>query len=124
MIIYHCSDLIFATKIRSTCQTLDVESHPARDEARLRQYIQPAGPDQDHKPVAAFFVDLEASDHSLELISLCKQIAANVQVIAFASHVADALLQSAKQHGADKVCSRGSFTTNLPALLEPYRDGQ
>jgi len=115
MIVYACSDLFFATRIRSTAETLGVTTRPTRDSAALAKRLDDAG-----QPVQAVMVDLELGDEANALIRQAKAHEAAPAVIAFGSHVAKDVLQAAKDAGADHVLPRSAFTVKLPELLEQY----
>lgn len=120
MIVYCCSDLIFATKIRSTAESLGVPSRPARDVQALERRLDRVDDGKLNDPVTAVMVDMDLGETALQLIAAAKAHATRPPVIAFGSHVATELLQSARERGADFVMPRGQFTATLPALLERF----
>jgi len=117
MIIYCCSDLIFATKVRSTAEALGVTSRPVRDAAMLDNRLNRVDDGKPNDPVAAVLIDLEAGDHALAMIEQAKAHDASIPVVCFASHVLTDLLLSAQEKGADQVLTKGAFTARLPELL-------
>jgi len=117
MIVYCCSDLIFATKIRSTAEALGVTSRPARDADALQKRLEQVPDGKANDPVTGVFVDMELDDDALALIRQVKTHDAAIPVIAFGSHVAIDQLQAARQAGADEVMARSQFTANLAYLL-------
>ena len=62
MIVYCCADLIFSTKVASTCEALGVVSRPARDVGMLRKRLDRVEDGKANGAVAAVMVDLEAGD--------------------------------------------------------------
>ncbi|MEM8496292.1 MAG: hypothetical protein AAF911_10695 [Planctomycetota bacterium] len=138
MLIYSCSDLIFATKIRSTAEVLRVESRPARNLDMLRARLDQVDDGKVNEPVTGVMIDLELGEQAFELIKLAAQHAAKVSgadseeasrdssgeggptVIAFAPHVMTEAMAGAERIGADLVMARGSFTNQLPELIKQY----
>lgn len=120
MIVYCCTDLIFATKIRSTADSLEIISRPARDPAALQNRLDCVDDGKPNDPVTGVIVDLDLGDTALELIRQAKHQAGDTPppIVAFGSHVMTALLQDAETAGADFVLPRSSFTANLPSILE------
>ncbi|MFW6058623.1 MAG: hypothetical protein ACODAQ_00490 [Phycisphaeraceae bacterium] len=120
MIVYACSDLFFATRIRSTADSLGVVTRPTRDAEALQQRLDRVDDGKPNDPVRAVMVDLELGEAGIALVRQAKQHAAAPTVIAFGSHVAKEVLEAAQSAGADQVLPRSAFTTKLPALLEQY----
>lgn len=123
MIVYCCSDLIFATKVRSTADTLGVVSRPVRDAAMLANRLDRVDDGKANEPVAAVLIDLEAGDHALAMIEQAKVHDPSLPVICFASHVLTDLLLAAREKGADQVLTKGAFTARLPDLLASMKEG-
>jgi len=121
MIVYCCNDLIFATKIRSTAETLGIVTRPVRNSAMLDARLHRVDDGKPHAPVSAVMVDLDCGEDGIALITQTKTHDAAIPVIAFGSHVAAELLQAARRAGADKVLPRSAFTTQLPALLQQHQ---
>ncbi len=120
MVIYSCADLIFATKIRGTADALGLVTRPVRDAAMLDSRLRRVDDGKPNEPVTALFLDLDTGEAGLELIDRIKAFDAGIPVIAFGSHVATEALQAAKHRGADRVMTRGGFTSHLPELLNTY----
>ena len=120
MIIYACSDLFFATRIRSTADSLGVVTRPVRDGEALQRRLDQVDDGKANDPVRAVMVDLELGEAAVSLIRQAKQHTASPTVIAFGSHVAKDVLQTARTAGADQVLPRSAFTVELPGLLEAY----
>lgn len=117
MIIYCCHDLIFATKIHSTAQSLGLVCRPARDAQALRNRLDRVDDGKPNDPVSGVIVDLTIGEPALDLIDLVKGHDAKPEVIAFAPHVEVQMLEAAGQRGADSVMPRGAFSAQLPDLL-------
>lgn len=122
MIVYACADLIFATKIRATAESLGVVTRPTRDAAALQKRLDRVDDGRANDPVSAVIVDTELGEAAPALIRQAKAHDPNLPVLAFGSHVAVDVLAAAKEAGADAVMPRSAFTAKLPALLEKYRE--
>ncbi len=120
MIIYCCSDLLFATRISSTAEALGIGSRPARNAAALQARLDQVDDGKLNEPVKALLVDLDAPD-ALAIIVQAKAHANPPAVLAFGSHVMTDLLHEAREKGADFVMARGAFTGNLPEILDRFR---
>ncbi|QDU71579.1 hypothetical protein [Mucisphaera calidilacus] len=118
MIAYACADLIFATRIRGTAEALGIVSRPTRDTDKLAARLERVDDGKPNDPVTALLIDLDLGDQAIELIRYAVNHPARPTVIAFGAHVAADLLQAAADAGADPVMTRGSFTSNLPNLLQ------
>ena len=120
MIVYCCTDLIFATKIGSTAQVLGVPARPTRDIAALTKRLNCVEDGRINEPVTGVMVDLELGTSALQMLRQVKEHDAEIPVIAFGSHVATDVLQEAREGGADYVMPRSQFTVELPELLRRY----
>jgi len=120
MIVYACADLLFATKIRSTAESLGVPTRPTRDAEALRRRLDRVDDGKRNDPVSAVLIDMDLEHAAIELIRLAKSHEASPPVVAFGAHVAVELLASASEAGADVVLPRGAFTANLPEILHRY----
>jgi len=121
MILYCCTDLIFATKIRSTAESVDVSTQAIKLDTDLSTYASDGDDAADTPEKAiAVMVDLELGEEALSLIEQSRAQLPEATVIAFGSHVAKAVLDAAKQRGAHKVMPRSAFTEQLPQLLRAY----
>ncbi len=74
MLVYACSDLIFATKIRSTAEALGVVSRPVRNAEMLRARLQREDDGKANGPVTCVMIDLELGEPAFDLI---KQVRAH-----------------------------------------------
>ena len=122
MIIYACSDLIFATKIRSTAESLKLPSRPVRDAQMLGNRLSCVDDGKLNEPVSGLLIDLDLGQAGLDMIDQVRKHEAasggKVAVLTFGSHVATEILAQARERGADFVMSRGQFTSNLPEILQ------
>lgn len=121
MIVYACADLIFATKIRSTAESLGVTTRPARDAEALQKRLDQFDDGRANDAVSAVFLDLDLADQAIALVRQAKAHDAALPVVAFGSHVATEMLAAARQAGADAVLPRSAFTARLPSLLEQFK---
>jgi len=121
MIVYCCADLIFATKIRSTCEALSAVSRPARNAEMLQKRLDRVNDGKPNDPVKLVLIDLEIGEEALALIELAKRHDPAPPVIAWGPHVAVQLLKQAGERGADHVMARGGFTAQLPQIIERYK---
>lgn len=122
------SDLIFATKIKSTADGLGVPLSVVRGVQALREAAGGAS-------MAIIDLNVDGAD-PIEAIRCCKSpgeaadrqaaaagsadAALRPVVVAFASHVQKDLIQAAEQAGADVVLPRSRFSVELPDLLQRY----
>lgn len=127
------TDLIFATKVKSTADEMGVPLTVVRTR-------EAAG--HDDNDVHLVIVDLNAdgvdplavirrykttnatADTQGEGGGREKSAAGSRVVIAFASHVQADLMRTAEQAGADLVLPRSKFNTDLPRLLARYASSQ
>jgi len=120
MILYHASDLIWATRIKRTADAMGIHTRPARDPQTLRQRLAEG-------PVAALIVDLaDETDTPFALIDALTdhlgpdaepQSQPRPRIVAFGPHVDHERLQRARDLGADDVMPRGAFDRNLQDIL-------
>jgi len=110
MILYCSTDLIFATRIRSTADAIGVPARPARTVERLRELML-------EETVNAIIVDLEAGEVALDLIAAAANLSPPLPSLAFGPHVNLEALQAAHRAGASQVMARGRFAEQLPDLL-------
>ena len=117
MIVYCCADLIFATKIRSTCEALGVVSRPARNAEMLQKRLDRVNDSKPNDAVSLVLIDLDIGADALGLIAMARSHDAALPVIAWGPHIAVELLNKASAAGASQVMTRGSFTQQLPESL-------
>ncbi len=115
IILHCCTDLLWATRIKSTADALGIPCRPARNlemlEARLAD-----------SKIAGLIVDLETGSVGLSLIDRLRtgaktEAERGVAIVAFGPHVDVGGLQAAREKGASAVLARGAFSGNLPEIL-------
>lgn len=121
MIVYCCADLIFATKVRSTCDALGATSRPARNAEMLQKRLDRVDDGKANDPVALVLVDLDIGEPALELIATARAHDAELPIIAWGPHVAVDLLARANDAGATQSMARGAFTAQLPQIIEAHQ---
>ena len=121
MIVYCCADLIFATKVRSTCDALGVVSRPARNAEMLQKRLDQVDDGKPNDAVALLLIDLDLGEPALELIQQARSHDAELPIITWGPHVAVDLLNAAGQAGASEVMTRGSFTAKLPEIVQAIK---
>ena len=103
------SDLIFATKIRSTAAALGVEVAVVRDRAAMLAHLDDA---------ATVILDLNLdSDDAVDLIRLARARPAALKIVAYCAHVDTDLATAAAEAGADAVMPRSQFVAVLREIL-------
>ena len=100
------ADLIFAAKLRAA----NVSIILAKDVKDLLTKIQ------EHAPR---LVVLDLDKRGLDVASAIAQIkaAGNAEILAYASHVREDLIGSARAAGADRVMARGAFVRQMAELV-------
>lgn len=126
MILYCCSDLLWASKIKATADSLGLPCRPARNgemlAARLAEGHAAAAADAPPPPrVKAVLVDL-TSEHAWPVVTIAKADR-SAAVLCFGPHGDVDALQQAAALGCS-VYSRGALSANLPALLTALAAGQ
>lgn len=109
MILYACSDLLWATRVKATAEAQGVAARPVRSVEMLEARLADSAP-------TALLVDLETGALGIELIARAV-LEQGVRIIAFAPHVATDALTAAREAGAHRVLSRGAFSDRLPDVL-------
>lgn len=133
MIAYFPSDLVWATRIKSTAEAVGLSARPVRSVEMVRERFVDS-------PVTSLVVDL-AGDVALglEVIRAARECEAlpssattgsgggdagprgadarRVRIVAFAPHVDREAMQAARDAGADEVLTRGAFSHHLPDVL-------
>ena len=120
MIVYCCADLIFATKIRSTCDALGAVSRPARNSEMLHKRLDRVDDGKPNDAVSLVLVDLDIGEDALGLIEMARTHHDGLPIIAWGPHVAVDLLKKAGDAGATQVMTRGSFTQQLPEIVNSW----
>ena len=117
MIVYCCADLIFATKVRSTCDALEATSRPARNAQMLQKRLDRVDDGKANGAITLLLIDMDMGESALDLIQQARSHDADLNIIAWGPHVAVDLLKAAGQAGASDVMTRGSFTAKLPEIV-------
>ncbi len=116
MILYCAADLLWATRIKGTADSLGIPCRPARTPEMLAARLA----DSDVKGV---IVDLEAGEGALAVIRALRAVVAEgaveraIPVVAFGPHVGVEAMEAARQAGADRVMARGAFDRGLVEIL-------
>jgi CheY-like chemotaxis protein len=105
------SDLIFATKIRSTAESLGLSVQVVRTPAAYQEALCAGGITQ-----VILDLNLEGAD-PLEALRVALSAPQKPRVIAYLSHVQVALAEKARSTGADLVLPRSVFVSHLTKLL-------
>jgi len=118
MLLYACTDLIFATRIRAACEDLGRVSRPVRNMAMLQARLDRVDDGKPNDPVTTFFVDLELGNTGLRFIRMASgHPSPPPQILAFGPHVMADALAAARDAGAQQSLARGAFTAQLPSLI-------
>lgn len=135
MILYLAADLIWASKIKATAESLGVACRPVRNMEMLEARLA----DSD---VRALVLDLDVAEMAMQMVGRAKReqrmedpprrggseaeqpgaggakaSVRAIRVLAFGPHVAREELNAAKQAGADEVLTRGAFDHNMDQVL-------
>lgn len=116
MILYCAADLIWATRIKATADSLGVACRPVRNPEMLQARLADCD-------VRMLIVDLETGPAGIEMIQTLRQqrpapgVEPPIRIIAFGPHVSHDALRDAKEAGADVVMTRGSFDHRLIEIL-------
>lgn len=121
MILYAAADLVWATRIKSTAESLGIPCRPARTPEMLRARL-------DEGPVRAILLDLDDPAQAFALLEVLRgehagPLELGVRVVVWGPHVATDLFERARREGADEVMARGSFSSTLPGLLRRLGGG-
>lgn len=109
-IIAYTTDLIFATKIRSTAEALHCQTQMVRSPESLREFLQ-------KMPSPLILIDLNAEGNPLEAVHTALRTAPDAHLIAYCSHVQTELAEKAKEAGVQEVLARSTFSARLPEIL-------
>ena len=116
MIVFCAADLLWATRIKSTADSLGIHCRPVRNLEMLEARLVDS-------PVRSLIVDLEAGEPGMELIRRLRDARADerakaIRIVVFGPHVATQALAAAKAAGADAIMARGAFSARLPQILQ------
>lgn len=115
MILFHSADLIWATKIKGTAESLGLAARPVRSLEMLEARLADCD-------VTAMVVDLEAPEVAVSLISRVRPADRTarehtIRVLAYGPHVATDQFEHARRAGADHVIARGAFNGRMSSIL-------
>lgn len=112
MILYLAADLIWASKIKATAESLGLPCRPVRNMEMLGARLADS-------EVRALILDLDVAEMAMQMLAHVRsdESAKRVRVLAFGPHVARDELDAAKQGGADEVLTRGGFDHNMDQVL-------
>jgi hypothetical protein len=110
MIVFCAADLIWATRIKSTADSLGIPCRPVRSREMLEARLGDS-------PVRALIVDLEAGEVGFELIRMVKA-KGGIHILVFGPHVAVEAFEQARAAGANAAMARGAFNAKLPKVLQ------
>lgn len=115
MILYFAADLLWASKIKATADSVGVAARPVRSLEMLEARLSDAAP-------RAILVDLDKPETALALIERLRGPLATdtdraLRIVAWGPHVEKDLLQRARDTGADEVLTRGAMDHNLEEIL-------
>ncbi|MCZ6817191.1 MAG: hypothetical protein O7F76_10935 [Planctomycetota bacterium] len=106
----YITDLIFATKLRSTADSLGIEVNWVRNAEALAERLADTA-------CHTAIIDLDAEGDPLEAIRATRRLENPPRTIAYVSHVRKDLFAAAEDAGADVVMPRSAFSAELPDLL-------
>ena len=111
MIVHVTSGLMATSALSATARQSGVEVKLAMNDRKLMKLL-------DEGPVKLIVVDLQTRGLNIrELVSQVREKIADVQMIAYAQHVHEDLLDEAQQLDFNAVITRGQFTRELPAIV-------
>lgn len=105
------TDLIFATKVRSTAEAVGIEVDIVRTTTALQDGLRTAG------PAACAIIDLNASGIDVAVAIRAAREVGCSRVVAYLSHVQADMARAARDAGADEVIPRSEFSSRLPQIL-------
>lgn len=116
MILYACSDLLWATRVKATAEGLGLPARPVRSTQMLADRLGEGG-------VRGLIVDIDTGELGLELIRAAAASGLGFPIVAFGPHVAADALGAAREAGAHRVIARGAFADRLPQILTDLAAG-
>ena len=111
--ILACSDFFFVTRICDTARELGQVVRSCSNTKEIVELLE-------SNSVPVLFIDLSSMSGCLDELAQYRQLAPQLKVIAFGSHVQIDLLKRAKQAGCDQVLPRSRFTKELVNLLQTH----
>ncbi|MEN8375369.1 MAG: hypothetical protein ABFS34_07970 [Gemmatimonadota bacterium] len=123
-----CPDLLFASKIRGAGAAAGVPVQLVRNQRALMDALEAEAEAEAAAAEGApapgrrlVLVDLGAAHDGAEAVGAAKQGFPDVEVVAFAPHVAADRIQAARAAGADVVLARSAFIVQLPGMLRALK---
>ncbi len=105
------TELMFATKIRSTAEELGVSLYITKSAGELRKIL-------DLHKLQCVIVDMSVEGNwAVEAIHIAKSHRTHPKVLAYCSHVQQHTARTAVEAGADAVWPRSRFSKELPHVL-------
>ena len=114
MILVAVDDLLFSSKIRTTGKQVGAQLLFARTPPEILEHARTNLP-------SMLIIDLNSTKADpIETIAALKRDPAtsSIRTIGFVSHVHTALIEAARQAGADEVMARSAFAGNLAEILQ------
>jgi CheY-like chemotaxis protein len=108
-----CDDLIFASRVAGTAQSLGLSVKVARSSEALLRLAEQEAP-------TGVLIDL--ANPGLDLPALLSRLREHgvARVMAYGSHVDTATLRAAREAGCDPVLPRSAFVEQLPTALPEW----
>ncbi len=123
MILFHCADLLWATRVKLAAEDLGILARPVRTMEMLEARLA----DSD---IHGLIVDLESGALGIELIERVVGLGEGswagdneIRVVAYGPHVAEEALEAAREAGAWRVLARGAFANGLGGILRELEAG-
>lgn len=113
MVLVAVDDLLFSSKIRAAARQSGVELTFARTPSEVLEQARAL------RPALAIFDLNSGKTDPIATITAMKRdpTLAGIRTVGFASHVHTALIDAARQAGADQVLPRSAFAGSLPDIL-------
>lgn len=113
MILAAVDDLLFSSKIRATAKQAGVELAFARSPSEILDQARALGPS-----LVIFDLNSGKTDPIATIAAMKKDPAlAGIPTLGFVSHVDGAMIQAARNAGADEIMARSTFAGNLAEIL-------
>jgi CheY-like chemotaxis protein len=111
------TNLLFSTMVTGTASAVGQEVAVAGDVAEAVDLCRA-------RPPACVIIDLGMAEIEIATaVARLREVAGAVPIIAFGSHVDKRRLDEARAAGCVEVLPRSKFSSDLPALLRRYLDG-
>jgi DNA-binding NarL/FixJ family response regulator len=113
-VVVMCRDLFFAMRIRNALKQMSYTARLVKSEEELAAQLA----DSESTP-ALLIIDFN-SEVDWSMISDATASTPQLPTIAFGPHTDVASFRAAKAAGMTRVVANGTFTAELPALIETY----